>query len=73
MEKEDLTAISDKMGRKDITSYLSQLVEEKIDPYHDPRIYWAKEVTFAPPKPPANCVIIRKNGGRDVMPLSHSR
>lgn len=34
------------MTRKDITSSLSLLLEKHIDPHNDPRIYWAKEVTF---------------------------
>ena len=32
--------------RKRITAYLSQLLEKHIDPSNDPRVYWAKEVTF---------------------------
>lgn len=32
--------------RPDITSELSELLERHIDPHNDPRIYWAKEVTF---------------------------
>lgn len=34
------------MGRKEITKYLSHLIEKHINPHNDPRIYWAKEVTF---------------------------
>lgn len=34
------------MGRKEITRQLSELTEKLIDPHHDPRVYWAKEVTF---------------------------
>lgn len=34
------------MGRKEITSELSRRLELYIDPKNDPRIYWAKEVTF---------------------------
>lgn len=34
------------MGRKETTKALSQLLEKHIDPHKDPRIYWAKEVTF---------------------------
>lgn len=33
-------------GRKAITQKLSVMLEQYIDPHHDPRIYWAKEVTF---------------------------
>ncbi len=32
--------------RKTITSYLSELTKEHINPKHDTRIYWAREVTF---------------------------
>lgn len=34
------------MSRPEITRYLSELTEKLIDPGGDPRIYWAKEVTF---------------------------
>lgn len=34
------------MNRPDTTKKLSQLLEKYIDPRNDPRIYWAKEVTF---------------------------
>lgn len=34
------------MDRKTTTKSLSCLLEEHINPYNDPRIYWAKEVTF---------------------------
>lgn len=34
------------MSRKDITQRLSILTENYISPKGDPRIYWAKEVTF---------------------------
>lgn len=34
------------MSRPDITMSLSEAVEKHIDPHNDPRIYWAKEVTF---------------------------
>lgn len=33
-------------NRKEITATLSAALEKKINPYNDPRIYWAKEVTF---------------------------
>lgn len=33
-------------NRKEITALLSLSVQKYIDPYDDPRIYWAKEVTF---------------------------
>lgn len=33
-------------SRSDITKYLSELLEKYIDQYNDPRIYWAREVTF---------------------------
>lgn len=32
--------------RKEITSMLSLAIEKHINPHNDPRIYWAKEVTF---------------------------
>ena len=32
--------------RPEITAALSTALEKKINPYNDPRIYWAKEVTF---------------------------
>lgn len=34
------------ISRPDITESLSNLLERYIDPHNDPRIYWAKEVTF---------------------------
>lgn len=34
------------MGRPETTKTLSELLEKYIDPRNDPRIYWAKEVTF---------------------------
>ena len=34
------------MDRKSTTKTLSQLLEKHINPTNDPRIYWAKEVTF---------------------------
>ena len=34
------------MSRSEITSFLSECLEKHIDPHNDPRIYWAKEVTF---------------------------
>lgn len=33
-------------NRKEITEMLSLSVEKHINPYNDPRIYWAREVTF---------------------------
>lgn len=33
-------------GRKDITATISAALEKHIDPHNDPRIYWAREVTF---------------------------
>ena len=32
--------------RPEITAMLSLALEKKINPHNDPRIYWAKEVTF---------------------------
>lgn len=32
--------------RKEITQMLSLAIEKHINPHNDPRIYWAKEVTF---------------------------
>lgn len=34
------------MTRGEITKSLSEMTEELINPFHDPRIYWAREVTF---------------------------
>lgn len=34
------------MKRPEITKQLSELLEKHIDPHNDPRVYWAKEVTF---------------------------
>ena len=34
------------MDRKEITKRLSLLAEKYINPHNDPRIYWAREVTF---------------------------
>lgn len=34
------------INRKTITAALSAALEKHIDPHNDPRIYWAKEVTF---------------------------
>ena len=34
------------MDRKEITKRLSFLTEKYINPHNDPRIYWAREVTF---------------------------
>lgn len=34
------------MKRSKITAELSELTEHYISPHNDPRIYWAKEVTF---------------------------
>lgn len=34
------------MTRGEITKNLSELAEKLINPYKDPRIYWAREVTF---------------------------
>lgn len=33
-------------NRKEITEMLSMAVEKHINPNNDPRVYWAKEVTF---------------------------
>ena len=33
-------------NRPTITKMLSLSIEKHINPYHDPRIYWAKKVTF---------------------------
>ena len=33
-------------GRKEVTQRLSLLTEKYINPHNDPRIYWAREVTF---------------------------
>lgn len=34
------------MNRKEVTQTLSQLLEHHINPNNDPRVYWAREVTF---------------------------
>ena len=34
------------MKRPEITAELSAMTEKKINAYNDPRVYWAKEVTF---------------------------
>lgn len=34
------------MKRGEITKALSEMTEKLINPHNDPRIYWAKEVTF---------------------------
>lgn len=34
------------MGRKDITKYLSDLLEKHLNPSNDTRIYISKEVSF---------------------------
>lgn len=34
------------MSRPEITESLSRALEKYLDPHTDPRIYWAKEVTF---------------------------
>ena len=34
------------MSRPEITASLGKALEKYIDPHNDPRIYWAKEVTF---------------------------
>ena len=34
------------MSRSEITAFLSECLEKPLDPHNDPRIYWAKEVTF---------------------------
>ena len=34
------------VGRKEITDILSLSMQKHINPHNDPRIYWAKEVTF---------------------------
>lgn len=34
------------MNRPETTKWLSELLEEHIDPKNDPRVYWAKEITF---------------------------
>ena len=34
------------MSRPEVTESLSRALEKYIDPRNDPRIYWAKEVTF---------------------------
>lgn len=34
------------MGRPETTKNLSTMLEKHLDPHNDPRIYWAREVTF---------------------------
>lgn len=38
--------MADDRSRPEITAELARLLEKHIDPHNDPRIYWAKEVTF---------------------------
>ncbi len=38
--------MSSDLKRRDVTDYLSHLTENYISGGYDPRIYWAKEVTF---------------------------
>ena len=38
--------MSASVSRPQITARISDLVKKHIDPNNDPRIYWAKEVTF---------------------------
>ena len=35
-----------KICRPEITLNLAKMLEKHIDPHNDPRVYWAKEVTF---------------------------
>lgn len=49
-------------NRKEATAYLSRLVEQRIDSNHEARIYWAKEVTFAPPEMPEGYIMTRQDG-----------
>lgn len=34
------------LSRREVTEMISALLENHIDPHNDPRIYWAKKVTF---------------------------
>lgn len=45
-EKRKLHIPQNTADRKATTKMLSELTEQHIDPKRDPRIYWAKEVTF---------------------------
>ena len=38
--------MDNKSFRKEMTKLLSELTEKHINPHNDPRIYWAREVTF---------------------------
>lgn len=38
--------VRDMSDRPEITKLLSLSLQKHIDPYNDPRIYWAREVTF---------------------------
>ena len=46
MSKIDLRKASSRSSRPDITKSLSLSTQKYINPHDDPRIYWAKEVTF---------------------------
>ena len=46
MSKIDLRKASSRSSRPDITKALSLSTQKYINPHDDPRIYWAKEVTF---------------------------
>lgn len=50
------------MTRSETTVWLSKMLEKKINPNNDPRIYWAKEVTFNPVRPPEGYQICDFNG-----------
>lgn len=50
------------MTRSETTAWLSKMLENKINPNDDPRIYWAKEVTFNPVRPPEGYQICDFNG-----------
>ncbi len=39
-------SVGDSISRPQITDSLNKALEKYLDPHNDPRIYWAKEVTF---------------------------
>lgn len=61
------------MDRKKITKFLSECLEQYINPDDDPRVYWAKEVTFTPTRPPEGYTISKLVNGKIQTQPSHIR
>ena len=57
-------------NRHETTTNLSAMLEKYLDPHNDPRIYWAKEVTFdyATAAPSNTCPAYPKGGEIDNEP-----